>query len=58
MRIFDLKLNEQQLNIVGAALGQLPYAQVAPTINAINAQIQAQMAPAETPADTPAGGSQ
>jgi hypothetical protein len=46
MRIFDLKLTEQQLNVVATALGNLPYVQVAPTIDSINRQVAAQVRPA------------
>lgn len=40
--MFELKLNEQELNIVAAALGHLPYAQVAPLIENIKSQVAQQ----------------
>lgn len=50
---FTLTLTEAQLNLVGKALGKLPYEDVAPTINAIMQQVVEQQraaAPKKEPA--------
>jgi hypothetical protein len=41
-----LELTQEQLNIIATALQDMPFKAVAPLINNINTQIQAQIAPA------------
>jgi hypothetical protein len=40
---FTITVTEPQLNLIGAALGKMPFEQVAPTVQAIQAQINAQL---------------
>lgn len=39
--MFELKVNENELNLIAGALGQMPYAQVAGLIENIRAQVAA-----------------
>lgn len=41
--MIELHLTEQELNIVGQALGQLPYLQVVVLISKINEQVNSQL---------------
>lgn len=41
MQIFQISLNEQQINVVGAALVKAPYEVAAPVIADINRQLEA-----------------
>lgn len=45
--MFELKLTEQQLNVIGAALSELPFKVAAPVLQAINTQIAEQAKPKE-----------
>lgn len=45
--MIDLKVTEDDLKILGQALGQLPYVQVALLISKINEQVSSQLAPKE-----------
>jgi hypothetical protein len=40
-----IKLTDEQMNVVGQALGELPFKVSAPIIQAINAQLQAAQVP-------------
>lgn len=40
--MFELKLNEQDVAVIGEALGNLPYRVAAPVVARMNAQITAQ----------------
>ena len=53
MRTFKLELSEQEIAVVSEALGAAPFNRVAPVINAIQAQINAQADPLTKPAKTP-----
>lgn len=39
---YTFKLTQEQVNIIGHGLGELPFKTAAPVINAINAQLQEQ----------------
>lgn len=43
--MFELKVNENELNLIAGALGQMPYAQVAGLIENIRGQIAAAQQP-------------
>jgi hypothetical protein len=47
--LHKIELTTEQLNVVGQALGELPFKISAPVWSAIQAQVQAAQAPAETP---------
>lgn len=47
----NLTLSDQYLNIIGAALGELPYRVVAPVVEEINRQIAQQKAEGAAAAD-------
>lgn len=40
---FNIKLTEQEVNLIGNALGQMPYAAVAQLVANITNQVQAQV---------------
>lgn len=50
---FTLTLDKEQLEIMGAALGRLPYAQVAPLVQEINRQMALQLTKAQEPPAEP-----
>lgn len=43
--MFELKVNENELNLIAGALGQMPYAQVAGLIENIRSQVAAAQQP-------------
>ncbi len=45
-KTYTFTLNESALNIVGAALGEIPFKVAAPVVNELNRQIAEQNAPA------------
>jgi hypothetical protein len=47
-----LILTQDQINILGTALGELPFRVAAPLVHEINKQIAEQVPPAESPAQT------
>ncbi len=44
---FKIELTQEQLNVIGQALGHAPYRVVAPIITAIDKQVQEQLKPKE-----------
>ena len=48
--IYELKLTQQEMQIVGAALGKLPYEVVAPVVKSINDQLASASASQPNPA--------
>ena len=42
MELFNLKLTPEQLQVISAALGEIPYRIAAPPINEINGQLRQQ----------------
>lgn len=52
--IYELKLTQQEMQIVGTALGKLPYEVVAPVVKSINDQLAS--ASASQPNPAPSGG--
>lgn len=44
MKSFTATLPQEQWDVIGAALGNMPYVQAAPIVNALNAQFQRQIA--------------
>ncbi|MDR3736090.1 MAG: hypothetical protein P4L10_11205 [Acidobacteriaceae bacterium] len=53
MPTYTLVLTQEQLNILGAGLGELPFKVSAPVAQEINRQIAEAMKPAETPVNDP-----
>lgn len=52
---FAMQLTADQLNLIGQALGKLPYEQVAELINSLRAQYAAAVAPPPSPAPSADG---
>ena len=46
---YDIVLSPAQLNLIGTALGKMPYETVHDTVDVIMNQVRAQMAPKVTP---------
>lgn len=41
---YSIRVSSDNINLIGAALGKIPYEQVAPLINDLRSQVQAQQA--------------
>ena len=53
MEIFNLKLTPEQLQIISAALVELPFKMAAPLIDEINKQLRQQQSESENDLPTP-----